>query len=122
MFSDGASTPAWWERWLRPGYQHVDLMVFDGGHATLIESYNGRVSLTTYESHVAHRLIERWPFAVVHYRLKQWRRSIWPLGMTTCVSLAKAVLGCNDWRVQTPYKLHEWAKREGGYVIVSESA
>jgi hypothetical protein len=122
LFSEGAAEYAWWERHLDPAHCHVDTLVFTPGHGVLLESFAGALTITDLELHVARNLIAGWGGRVVMFRPgTRRRRSQWPVGITSCVTLAKAIIGCNQWRVITPLQLKRWALANGGYEIGSES-
>ena len=123
LFSDGAGEYALWERWLHPDYRHVDILVMTPGHGVLLESFAGALTVTDLELHRARLLIAGWGGRVVMFRPgARRRRARWPLGLTSCVTLAKALAGCNEARVMTPLQLKTWALANGGYEIGSEIA
>jgi hypothetical protein len=121
LFSDGGGERTWWERWLAPATAHVDILVLTEAHAVLMESFGGHLTVTDMEGFTAWRLIARWPGTVVVFTPASRRRQRCPFGMSTCVTLAKAVLGCNDWRGQTPAALRQWALARGGIEYGRES-
>lgn len=122
LFSDGGDEHAWWERWLDPAHKHLDIVAVEPTGAWLLESFGGHVTLTLLEPWTAERLIARWQGPVVVFNPEDRRRVPFPFGPTTCVTLAKAILGVNDWRVQTPLALKRWVLAHGGYEIDRESA
>lgn len=121
LFSEGAGEYAFWERTLHPDHQHVDTLVFTPGHGVLLESFGGALTVTDLELYRARDLVAGWGGPVVMFAPgNRRRRSRWPFGMTSCVTLAKAIVGCNEWRVLTPWQLKRWALAHGGLEIGSQ--
>lgn len=94
---------------------HVDIMLHSPQGAALIESHGRRIQCTLLEPWIADSLLAGWPGRVIS--LETFTGSppvIPPFGMTTCVTLAKSVVGCFNPLVVTPWALARWCLARGG--------
>lgn len=99
---------------------HVDVIVFarepKESHL-LIESYGGHIEHTHLDDRECFDFIAHSPCEVLLYTrnhppIAGDRLQLQP---ATCVTLAKAVIGCRSWLVQTPGQLRRWILKNGGY-------
>lgn len=121
LFSPAHDQCAWWERWLNPECAHVDILVMNPGHAVLLESYGGILAVRDLELHTAKRLIDGWDGPVLESWPAPRLAPALPFGFTTCVALAKAMVGCDSWWVQTPAQLLRWVNGNCGWWVATWS-
>lgn len=114
LFSENPER-AWWECRLAAGMSHVDILLHCPVAAVLVESHGRRVRLTTLEPWVADRLVEDWSGRVISLERHESDPPGWPpIGLTTCVTLAKSIVGCFNPLVITPMALAKWCLAQGG--------
>lgn len=100
--------PHWWDRFIRPGFNHCYCYkaIGDGGLWIL---YNPSLTHTQLElSHVTDAFDDPTTCRVLHFQpIRTEQRRPWFLcGHFTCVELCKAALSIYSWTTFTPYQLH----------------
>lgn len=103
---------AWWTRWLSQRFAHVDVwleldedlwLCLSGSHAYIsIELINAPIP----KEYVVQRVTAR----------RRDDVTLNPLGLKTCVSMAKAMLGIRKPFILTPLQLYNYVKRSRGLV------
>lgn len=114
--------PRWWNYWLKPDYQHVQLrrpirygpelhdvlwLVLDPGLSHLATSIRGPEAAPGIDPEVLHS--QRVESAPNWRRVREW----FSFGPITCVEIAKVALGINSWRVRTPWQLFKYLRSHG---------
>ena len=111
----------WWDRWLRPGFTHCYLLVYDEVVWLLVDptlSHLRVAILDQYEpEHPASwivdedaTIIEARPEVADSYR----SRAPWVVGPLTCVETCKQALGISDFWILTPWQLYRHLRRQHG--------
>lgn len=118
-FSD---TPRyWWTRFIKPGYHHCDLYLFDGIAWIGIEP---RIGVTTIEA--VYRQTEESFLAwlktqgiteVVAAEIAPDPGRPAPFGFFTCVEMIKRIIGLHDRRVVTPWQLRKALDRHNSKML-----
>jgi hypothetical protein len=114
--------PTWWNRFLKEGYQHVQLrkpfyfgpelddvswIVLDPGLSHLDVSLRAPGAAPWLDPEVLHA--QRVEVAVNPRRVREW----FSFGPITCVEIAKTIIGINSWRVRTPWQLFNHLRQRG---------
>lgn len=106
--TDGVSP--WWARWADSELAHVEIWqpVGDGCYITVKPMFDCLwIELEGREpSGIVQRVWARRPLGY----------AMMPLGVRTCVTVAKSMLGIRNWRVQTPRQLYNFIRRCNGQV------
>jgi hypothetical protein len=102
----------WWNRWLRPQFQHVSAIKRDGRVWIAIHPYGEftDVEILRTDAHpwqIAPRAIVQ---RVTAMRRERSVRAPWFLGPITCVEHVKALLGIRAFWVRTPWQLFNYCK------------
>ena len=111
---------AWWVRFLKQGFRHVDLMR-PLKNAWLVL----RLDLEILENHVEFDLTPPWikyPQATiikvqVLMKARKARRAF-HIGPFSCVEFTKAALGINSFLMRTPHQLYHYLKKRNGVLGV----
>jgi hypothetical protein len=112
FYDDPTSPRQCWDRWLQPGFKHVEVWKHNGlfwlrvnpyvEHADVTADYGPPwVSLAAFSPTVIH--VRRAVPANKPYDLCAF-------GPQTCVELAKAFIGLRNFFVRTPYQLYKKLK------------
>lgn len=108
--STDARTSPWWARGADSELAHVDVWkpVGDGCY----------VVVSPWFDLLAVDLVGREPQGVLQQVSvrPQFGQAMFPLGVRTCVTVAKSMLGIRDWRIQTPRQLYNFVRRCNGQV------
>lgn len=106
--TDGASP--WWARWADHELAHVEIWqpVGDGCYIAVMPMFDC----------LSIELMGREPTGIVQ---RVWARrplgyAMFPMGVRTCVTVAKAMLGIRSIWIQTPRQLHNFIRRRNGQV------
>lgn len=110
-------SPRWWNEFLKPEYQHVQLrreirfgpelndvlwLVADPGLSHISVKLLGVEAAPWFDKEILH-------FQRVQAAPKWWRVREWLfLGPITCVEITKTFLGISSWRVRTPWQLFKY--------------
>lgn len=112
-----AIRPHWWVRFLRPGYRHCYLLVFDGAVWLYVDPVMDRTRvaiLDYYEPEHPAAWIED-PSARVFETTPEdhggWRAP-WVVGPLTCVEQVKQFLGIRAFWIFTPWQLAQYLRRK----------
>jgi hypothetical protein len=111
VYSGRDGDSPWWTRPLHRELAHVDVwQPFEMQGFYLVTS--------PLHDYLTVQLVEREPTGVVQHVYAQRAQGIamWPVGLKTCVTVAKAMLGIRDARVWTPRQLHNYIERRNGIV------
>jgi hypothetical protein len=100
----------WWTRRLDPRYSHVEVW----------REIEPGFYFATQPSHdyLVTSVVEAQPPGIVQ-RVSALRRRgkvLWPVGLKTCVTIAKAMLGVRAAWVITPKQLHDYVAQRRGIV------
>lgn len=102
----------WWNRWLKPGFRHVQALRRDGRvwvafepHTEFLDVHIIRSDETPWDI-LPHATVQR----VVVLREEGRMRSKFHLGPITCVEMVKALLGIRTPLVRTPWQLFNYCK------------
>lgn len=108
---DMVDGPAWWARWLSPGFAHCFVVVESQGLGVRLEGQNGIAHITVVGpfSDVAGCWEKR--AIVVEASIDGDAIIHSPLAERTCVGLIKSVLGVRE-RVFTPWQLYKYLVSE----------
>jgi hypothetical protein len=116
VFTDGR--PHWWNRFLKPGFSHTYVLIWDGACWLLVDPSLSHCRVTILDQFEPIPPTEwlRVPGAtvlearpeVVEGRL----RHPWILGLLTCVEGVKAVLGIRRPCILTPWQLAKYLRRQ----------
>lgn len=114
--------PRWWNNWLKPEYQHVQLrrllrygpelddvlwLVLDPALSHLDTSLRGPQAAPWADPEVLHT--QRVEVAPNWRQVREW----FSFGPISCVEVAKVALGINSWRVRTPWQLFKYLRSRG---------
>lgn len=110
VYSSNSPRLAWFTRFVDPEFEHVELWQSIG------EGYH--LCLRPYHDHLVQEIVHGEPEGVVQ-RVRARRRSrsaMFPLGLKTCVSVVKAMLGIRNAFILTPRQLHRYVEKRKGVV------
>ena len=114
--------PRWWNKFLKDGYQHVQLRrpVRYGPELDDVMWIVLDPALSHLEVHLLDAQAAPWhdPTVLHTQRVEaapNWRRvrEWFFFGPITCVELAKTGLGVNSWRIRTPWQLFKYLRERG---------
>lgn len=101
-------TSPWWARGADSELAHVDIWrpVGDGCYIAVLPWFDC----------LAVDLVGRQPSGIVQrvFARPQFGRAMFPIGVRTCVTVAKSMLGIRDWRIQTPRQLYNFIRGLNG--------
>jgi hypothetical protein len=110
VYQPHSSRAAWWTRSLDPRFAHVEVWrrLDEGIYLTL----------QPFHDYLVTDLVEGEPNGVVQRVVARRPQGLpmFPIGVKTCVSVAKAMLGIRAAWVLTPYQLHKYVAAHGGVV------
>ena len=101
--------PAWYTRWLKPGFIHCLVLVESKGQWIKIEGQNGMVCIAlagSFNNVAKHYSNQGATVVVTNVDVNL----MFPLVERTCVGLTKAVLGIRSWAL-TPWQLYQHLTR-----------
>ena len=112
VFSD-ASQGYWWSRLLKRGFQHVSVLMLSGRTWVLVRpmyAYTDLVACEWREGDAPYMLVDGDPviLAVQPVRADRLRGLV---GLQTCVTWAKALMGIRAPWVITPWQLYKHASK-----------
>lgn len=110
VFSPRAGTSAWWTRWLHKDFVHVEL---------LQEIEPGLyLGILPFHDYLRFEVLEGKPTGTLQEVLatRESLRAMFPIGLKTCTSVAKAVLGIRKPWIITPRQLFKYVESRGGVV------
>ena len=107
----------WWQRYLKKGYSHAFIIIFDGYFWIKMEYSIGYMDifvLPYYNENTIHDVL-RGRDCTFQY-VEAWRRTRYRtlLAPWTCIEAVKAVLGFRAWSVITPYQLYKHIEANNG--------
>lgn len=122
---------AWWVRFIVPGIEHcsvIEEMNLGGDGLAGADCFLHtdhcygllvhQIHLGSARKKIAKALSFRAITAVAVIEVeKSHRWGYIPFGLLTCVTVAKAVLGLSDWRIQTPQSLLRYLEGHGAVVL-----
>ena len=99
---------AWWARWIRNGFSHVEIWWSIG------EGYY--VAIRPYHHYLVADVVHGEPNGEVQRvtAMRRYRTPMFPAGLKTCVTVAKAVVGIRNAFVLTPQQLYNYVEKRGG--------
>jgi hypothetical protein len=104
--------PHWWCRFLRPGYRHCYLLVWEGAvwlhvdptmdraRVVILDLFEGYEDPRAWIEDATARIFEAWPEPE-----SDQLRTPWLIGPITCVELVKAFLGIRSFWIWSPWQL-----------------
>lgn len=110
VYSSNSPRLAWFTRFVDREFEHVEIWQPLG-----LGYY---LALRPYHDHVTFELVAGEPSGTVQ-RVRARRRSraaMFPLGLKTCVSVAKAVVGIRNAFILTPRQLFRYVEKHRGVV------
>lgn len=126
----GAEHRRWWRIYTRRGWRHCYLILpayepnaslFARPASIVVNPWIGylRVDyLPETPGELCRRLLDDGATCVIELPVDQkFSGAYVARGLLTCVSLIKAVIGCNAWHVWTPEQLARWMLRHGGKMM-----
>lgn len=126
----GAEHRRWWRIYTRRGWRHCYLILpayppgaslFSRPGSIVINpwiSYLRIDNLTESPPEICRRMVAEGATCAIELPVDQkFTGAYVPRGLMTCVSLIKAVIGCNAWHVWTPEQLARWMLRHGGKMV-----
>jgi len=114
--------PRWWNNFLEPGYQHVQLrrpmrygpelddelwLVLDPCLSHIDVRLSNVDAAPWFDPEVLHS--QRVEIAPDVKRVREW----FSFGPITCVEVAKTTLGISSWVVRTPWQLFKYLRSRG---------
>lgn len=104
------ATTAWWARWFTRDFSHVEIWWELG------EGY--WVAIQPFHHYLEANVMQGEPHGVVQRvtAMRRHRRPMFPMGLKTCVTVAKAVVGIRNAFVLTPRQLYNYVEKRGGIV------
>ncbi|MGH8235397.1 MAG: hypothetical protein ACREXP_00055 [Steroidobacteraceae bacterium] len=114
--------PRWWNRFLKPGFQHVQIrrevrfgpeicdvmwIVVDPCLSHIAVDLRGVEAAPWIDPEVLHS--QRVELAPNWRRVREW----FFFGPVTCTEVAKAGLGISSWRIRTPWQLYKYLRKRG---------
>lgn len=115
--------PRWWNRFLKLGYQHVQLRSFltygdklDDVLWIVVDPCLSYVRTKVYDARMAPWLdpevqhYQRVTMLTAPDKVREW----FTFGPITCVEITKAYLGISSWRIRTPWQIFNYIKKRGG--------
>lgn len=126
--------PVWWTRFTVPGLEHCSVIeevsspeegLLQRKYCVYTDACYGllvnQIHWEAASSVVADALVKRAITAVVVVDVEKTHQRMYiPFGLWTCVTVAKALLGVRDWRIQTPQSLFRYLDKRGAIVVRSE--
>lgn len=110
MFSPRSETSAWWTRWLHKDFVHVELLQeIEPGLYLGILPFHDYLRIEVLEGQPAGALQEV-------TATRESRKAMFPIGLKTCTSVAKAVLGIRSPWIVTPRQLYKYVESRQGVV------
>lgn len=110
VYTHRADDRAWWTRWLHRELYHVEVWrdLGDGYYLALCPNHD----FLTFD------LVQGEPTGTVQRvtAYRKVRKALWPLGLKTCVTVAKAALGLRAPWVITPRQLFNHIHHRNGIV------
>lgn len=114
VFSPRDEKSPWWTRWVDRRLAHVDVWVPVGESCFVAVRPLFDYLEVGFESPI-YNLTAAQSLQFVRATRPQGR-AMFPFGLRTCVTVAKAMLGIRDWRIQTPRQLFKFIERHNGQV------
>jgi hypothetical protein len=110
VYSPRDETSAWWTRALEPQFVHVEVW------RRLEEDI--WIAIQPHHDYLGASLVQGHPEGVVQtvQARRRLRRPLFPIGLKTCVTIAKAALGIRDATIITPAQLYCYVARRNGIV------
>lgn len=100
----------WWSRFLRPGFQHVSVIILTGGCWVLLRPMYARTlveALPYEEGDMPHTVHPEATFFPITINETERLRSL--VGLHTCVSFAKSIMGIRKPWIITPHQLYRYS-------------
>lgn len=129
----GADHRRWWRIFTRRGWRHCYIVLPDHRHGASLFRSPGSIVINPWVSFVRFDCFDRTPAEICAEVLadgatcaiafpvdQKFSGAYVPRGLLTCVSLIKAMIGCNAWHVWTPEQLAKWLLRNGGKLMEQE--
>lgn len=126
----GSENRNWWRFFLRRGWRHVSLIVPAYYPKPSVSAAVYSQWLNFWTDHIRTDVLFQSPQSLGADLLRDGATCVisiavdqkfsgryLPRGLLTCVSLTKAMIGCNDWTVWTPEQLARWMLRNGGKLM-----
>jgi len=126
----GAEHRRWWRIYTRRGWRHCYLILPDHRPGASLFAKPGSVVINPWVSCIRWDCLETSPQELCEDVLaegatcaialpvdQKFSGRYVPRGLLTCVSLIKAVIGCDAWYVWTPEQLAKWMLRHGGKMV-----
>lgn len=123
----GAEHRRWWRIFTRRGWRHCYLILpaylpgaslLDKPGSIIINPWIGfiRVDYSPQTPQaICRQMVEEGATCAIEIPVDQkFSGAYVPRGLLTCVSMIKAMIGCNAWNVLTPEQLARWMLRHGG--------
>lgn len=127
----GADHRRWWRIFTRRGWRHCYVIIpnhtvgggslFTRPQSIVVNPWVSCIRLDVIDkspADVCQDLLADGVTCVIELPIDQkFTGRYVPRGLLTCVSLIKAVIGCDAWHVWTPEQLAKWMLRNGGTMM-----
>ena len=110
VYQSAGDYTAWWAKWVDKELSHVEIWwEIGGGYYTAIRPYHHYLVVDIMYG-PPQGVVQR----VTAQRLHEL--AMFPVGLKTCVTIAKAVIGVRAAWVLTPRQLYNYVAKRGGVV------
>lgn len=126
----GSENRRFWRIFTRRGWRHVYVIIPAYYPEPGLTAVAYSQVLNFWTDHVRADVVFMHPRAIAETELREGATAVitlpvdqkfsgryLPRGLFTCVSMVKALIGCNAWFVWTPEQLARWMLRNGGEVM-----
>lgn len=134
LIFSGSENRQWWRFFLRRGWRHVLVIIPAYYPKPGLNAVPYSQVINFWTDQVRSDVVFMDPAALCEAALRdgataaislhvdqRFTGRYLPRGLFTCVSLAKSLIGCNDWTVWTPEQLARWMLRHGGELLEKPS-